>query len=64
MGAPCYDFPVEATDALVADPAGTYAELFVSFTPNDQPPPFDETGRERFDSQWMLWWADSVGAQR
>lgn len=64
MGAPCYDFPVEATDALLADPAGTYAELFVSFTPNDQPPPIDELGRERFDSQWMLWWADSVGAQR
>ncbi|MBJ3787051.1 hypothetical protein [Devosia sediminis] len=64
MGAPCYDFPAEATEALLADPAGTYAELFVSFTPNDQPPPIDELGRERFDSQWMLWWTDSVGAQR
>lgn len=64
MGAPCYDFPVEATDALLADPAATNAELFVSFTPNDQPPPIADTGRERFDSQWMLWWADSIGAQR
>lgn len=61
MGAPCYDFPVEATDALLADPAGTNAELFISFTPNDQPLPIDELGRERFNSQWMLWWADSIG---
>lgn len=63
MGAPCYDFPVEATDALLADPAGTYAELFVSFSPNDEPVPIGELGRERFDSQWMLWWADSLGEQ-
>ncbi len=60
MGAPCYDFPVEATDALLADPTGIYAELFVSFSPNDEPAPIGEMGRERFDSQWMLWWADSV----
>lgn len=64
MGAPCYDFPVEATDALLADPAGTYAELFVSFSPNDEPVPIGEPGRELFDSQWMLWWAESVGAKR
>lgn len=64
LGAPCYDFPIEATDALLADPAGTYAELFISFTPNDQPAPIGEMGRELFDSQWMLWWADSVGEQR
>lgn len=64
MGAPCYDFPVEATDALLADPAGIYAELFVSFSPNDQPAPIGDMGRERFDSQWMLWWADGPGGQR
>lgn len=64
MGAPCYDFPVEATDALLANPSGTYAELFVSFTANDEPDPIDEGGRDWFDSQWMLWWAESVGAQR
>jgi hypothetical protein len=63
MGAPCYDFPVEATDALLADPAGMNAELFVSFTPNDEPIPIGEMGRDLFDSQWMLWWADRQAGQ-
>jgi len=66
LGAPCYEFPVEATDALLANPVGDYAELFVSLSSDAQPEPIGPStlGRERFDNQWMLWWADSIGAQR
>jgi len=63
MGAPCYDFPVEATDALLANPIGNYAELFIAFSPNAEPIPIGELGRERFDNQWLLWWADKAARQ-
>lgn len=63
MGAPCYDFPIEATEALLANSVGNYAELFVSFSPDAEPIAIGELGRERFDNQWMLWWADRVGGQ-
>ena len=61
MGAPCYDFPIEATEALLANAVGNYAELFISFSPGAEPIAIGELGRERFDNQWMLWWADRVG---
>lgn len=61
MGAPCYDFPIEATEALLANSVGNYAELFISFSPGAEPIAIGELGRERFDNQWMLWWADRVG---
>jgi hypothetical protein len=65
LGAPCYEFPVEATDALLANPIGDYAELFISFSPNAEPEPIGPStlGRERFDNQWMLWWADREAEQ-
>lgn len=38
----CFDFPAEATRALIADPGNPYAELFVSTRPGAQPDPQTE----------------------
>jgi hypothetical protein len=39
LGAPCYEFDAAATEALAALPESSAAELFLSATAGDQPPP-------------------------
>lgn len=65
LGAPCYEFPVEATDALLANPAGDHSELFISFQPNAEAPAIapGTLGRERFKNDLLLRWFNELDAQ-
>jgi hypothetical protein len=56
LGAACYDFPLEATEAIMAKPEGDFAELFVAFEPGAEPEPISaiSLGRERFGNATLL----------
>ncbi|MGV3652403.1 MAG: hypothetical protein ACO1OK_13345 [Devosia sp.] len=55
LGAPCFDFPAKATEALIAFTQGDYAELFVSSRPNDDRDFFQARYRPGKFSNYYTW---------
>jgi len=60
LGAPCFELPIAATDALMAGPEGNVAELFVSFLPGAEPPPIGPGtfNRESLNSAALHRWLE------
>lgn len=55
LGAPCFDFPPEATEALIGFTQGDYAELFISPRPNDDRDFFQARYRPGKFSNYYTW---------
>lgn len=56
LGAPCYDFPLEASTAMLANPEGDIAELFVAPEAGATPPEITEstTNRQYIDNRMLF----------